>query len=134
MLDREEIIKRCKKAGACLPEFCRLISAKTGEDFIEVILDNLAWVIWQKILNEENIILVIKYLVKKNRNIHVLSDSFLWHAVAYGQLKVVRYFIEEGIDIHMVGADLLQHAANNEQLKVVEYLEKIIKKEENNEF
>jgi len=120
MLNREEIIKRCKKAGACRPEFRRLISAETEEEFIEVLSNNLNWVIKNGILQEEDLFLVVKYYILQDKG--VIHEDTLSYVAEYGFLKIVKCFVEQGIDIHAVKEEALRCAAENGRLKVVKYL------------
>ena len=46
---REEIIQECKEHRACETEFGKLIRSQ-GDDFYEVLLMNLGWLVEEKII------------------------------------------------------------------------------------
>jgi len=55
---REEIIRLCKENSACKPEFKKLVSAETEEDFCNVLKDNFHWCVENNVVTES---IVTKY-------------------------------------------------------------------------
>ena len=65
---------------------------------------------------------IIKYLVHRGTDIHVLEESPLIYATIYGYLDVVKYFVEQGADIHAEDDEALRWSAKNGHLNIVKYL------------
>jgi hypothetical protein len=51
----KKIIERCVAAGACKPEFKRLMASETETDFLSVLTDNWLWCFENKVLNFETV-------------------------------------------------------------------------------
>jgi len=51
----KKIIERCVAAGACKPEFKRLMASETETDFLSVLTDNWLWCFENKVLDFETV-------------------------------------------------------------------------------
>ncbi len=48
-MNRESIIKQCKKEKACRDEFDKLVAAETDERFNQILADNVIWLAQKRI-------------------------------------------------------------------------------------
>ena len=51
----KKIIERCVAAGACKPEFKRLMASETETDFLSVLTDNWLWCFEKKVLDFDTV-------------------------------------------------------------------------------
>ena len=104
--NRDEVIRRCKDAGACKPELKRLIAAKSNRAFRRVLFDNLSWVIDKKILDCRITFVLLDRISFRGvamKNVYT-TDSFYngirdWWIDEYGYL-VMPYYDVTGKDNH----------------------------------
>ena len=65
---RTTIINRCRNAGACEPEFEKLLAAESNEDFLKVLIRNIGWCHQSNVLTSS-----ILTELAKNESVNVRS-------------------------------------------------------------
>jgi len=65
---------------------------------------------------------VVKYLVEKGADVHILDDMPLRRAAAGGHLEIIKYLIENGANIHAGDDEALRWLVGDGPLDAIEYL------------